>query len=372
MDIDISKVESKLQFEFAKDVKASFKQYIDAGLGAKHVQQLYSVNKTGQIVSGLIKVPSVHLEQVLSRSGPDGLYIKEKVRRSHPIMFPFALIHHSQLKEGIDDILEHIGKRDDFCGVHRSSAGSLSLRVKPESIAKARKDLCIDSLFTEFNETIVPSKFFQVQGFPTGTTAIAAASALHEWGWDVLPIKDWAMSPWMQCWLVGATSEPPGEYICIQDQVVTVVTDGVKQNKPDQKKLVDVVFEQDAWARYVRSAQIDNSSNTTSYQRPAQPAQVAAPKVQQVVVDRIESSETAVMSKVTEITDTLRNQVRQELTLLKQQQQSSDAKTQEIAQQSNLTTQKVDEACARVVSVEQTAAIADQKQSPPRKDAKKQ
>ena len=301
-------------------------------------------------------------------------------------MFPFALIHHSQLKEGIDDILEHIGKRDDFCGVHHSSAGSLSLRFKPESIAKARKDLCIDGLFTEFNETIVPSKFFQVQGFPTGTAAIAAASALHEWGWDVLPIKNWAMSPWMQCWLVGATSEPPGEYICIQDQVVTVVT----QNKPDQKKLVDVVFEQDAWARYVRSAQIDNSSNTTSYQRPAQPTQVAAPKVQQVVVDRIESSETAVMSKVTEITDTLRNQVRQELTLLKQQQQSSDAKIQEIAQQSNLTTQKVDEACARVVSVERTvsakceeirkqqqqmedkllAAIADQKQSPPRKDAK--
>lgn len=109
--------------------------------------------------------------------------------------------------------------------------------------------------------------------------------------------------------------------------------------------------------------------------------------MQQVVVDRIESSETAVMSKVTEITDTLRNQVRQELTLLKQQQQSSDAKIQDFAQQSTLTTQKVDEACARVVSVEQTvsgmceeirkqqqqmedkllAAIADQKQSPPRK-----
>lgn len=155
--------------------------------------------------------------------------------------------------------------------------------------------------------------------------------------------------------------------------------------------MVDVVFEQDAWARYVRSAQIDNTSTAASSQRPAQPAQVAAPKVQQVVVDRIESSEISVMSKVTEITDTLRNQVRQELILLKQQQQSSDAKIQEIAQQSAIATQKVDEACARVVSVEQAvtakceeigkqqqqmedkllAAIADQKQSPPRKDSKK-
>lgn len=62
VDIDLAKIDTKLQFEFTKDMKTSFKQYIDAALGAKHVQQMYSVDKTGQIVSGLIKVPSVHLE----------------------------------------------------------------------------------------------------------------------------------------------------------------------------------------------------------------------------------------------------------------------------------------------------------------------
>lgn len=182
VDIDFSKVDARLQFEFAIDVKASFKRYIDAALGAKHAQQMYSVNKTDQIVSGLIKVPSVHLEQVLSRSGPDGLYIKEKVRPSRPILFPFALIHHSQLKDDFNRVLEHACKRDDFCGLHRSSAGSLSLRFKPDAIAKARKNFCIDGLFTEFNETMVPTKFFQVQGFPTGTSAASAAAAFREWG----------------------------------------------------------------------------------------------------------------------------------------------------------------------------------------------
>ena len=293
VDIDLQKIESKLQFEFAKDFKASFKQCVGAAIGSKNLQQVYSITKRDQVVSGLIKIQKVHLEQILTRSGPDGLYFKEKVRAGHQVVFPVALIHNSQLKDDIDKVLEHICKDDSFCGVHRSTSGSLSLHFRPDGIAKARKDLCQEGFFTEFNKSIVATKFFQVQGFPTGTSGVAAAEALHEWGWDVVPIKSWALSPWMQCWLVGTVSEPPGDYICIQDHMVTIVPDGMKSAKQSSKK-EDLVFSQDPWSKYLTTASLKASAVADPTQpKPAVPA----PKVQQVVADRIQSSESSCFVK---------------------------------------------------------------------------
>ena len=166
VDIDLLKIDSKLQFEFAKDLKSSFKQCVSTAIGPKNLQQMYSVTKTDQLVSGLVKVPKVHLEQILTRSGPDGLYFKEKIRPGHTSLFPVALIHNSQLKDDIKKVLEYICKDDNFCGVHRSTSGSLSLRFRPDGISKARKDLCQDGLFTEFNQSIVATKFFSSPRFP--------------------------------------------------------------------------------------------------------------------------------------------------------------------------------------------------------------
>lgn len=350
VDIDLLKIDSKLQFEFAKDLKSSFKQCVSTAIGPKNLQQMYSVTMTDQLVSGLVKVPKVHLEQILTRSGPDGLYFKEKIRPGHTSLFPVALIHNSQLKDDIKKVLEYICKDDNFCGVHRSTSGSLSLRFRPDGISKARKDLCQDGLFTEFNQSIVATKFFQVQGFPTGTTGIAVAEALHEWGWDTVPIKSWAISPWMQCWLIGTTSDPPGEYICIQNHMVTIVPDGVKPTKQPAKN-VDLVFTQDPWSKYVTTANLNASAPTDL----AQPRiTVPAPKVQQVVADRIQSAESSVLSKVNDITDALREQMQQELAALKQQQQSTDAKMNQTIQQMAVTNQKMDETVNHVKTMETT------------------
>jgi hypothetical protein len=72
---------------------------------------------------------------------------------------------------------------------------------------------------------MVPTAYYQVQGFPTGISSTTVATSLKEWGWDVIPVKQWSFSPGMICWLVGGCCEPPGEYISVQDFMVAVVSE---------------------------------------------------------------------------------------------------------------------------------------------------
>jgi len=112
-----------------------------------------------------------------------------------------------------------------------------------------------------------------------------------------------------------------------------------------------LVFTQDPWSKYVTTANLNASAPTDL----AQPRiTVPAPKVQQVVADRIQSAESSVLSKVNDITDALREQMQQELAALKQQQQSTDAKMNQTIQQMAVTNQKMDETVNHVKTMETT------------------
>ena len=39
---------------------------------------------------------------------------------------------------------------------------------------------------------MVPTAYYQVQGFPTGISSTTVATSLKEWGWDVIPVKQWS------------------------------------------------------------------------------------------------------------------------------------------------------------------------------------
>ena len=103
---------------------------------------------------------------------------------------------------------------------------------------------------------------------------------------------------------------------------------------------------------YLSSAANLNASAPTDLVQPR--ITVPAPKVQQVVADRIQSAESSVLSKVNDITDALREQMQQELAALKQQQQSTDAKMNQTIQQMAVTNQKMDETVNHVKTMETT------------------
>ena len=87
--------------------------------------------------------PLSHAFDILKRSGPNGIYIKEKVRDERDANCVSALIHSSHTQEkNYEAALEKAKQLPHFCGVHRSNTGSKSFRFQPEGIENARRTLC--------------------------------------------------------------------------------------------------------------------------------------------------------------------------------------------------------------------------------------
>ena len=315
VDLELDQVDTAVQHQLSTNVKSAFRSIVCAALGEKCVQLMYSISQRNNVISALIKAPRCHLEQLLLRSGPNGLYVKEKVRPQRTTVCPTALIHETHLREpNLGKFLDVAAKLPSFAGVHRSSTGSKSFRFYPAGIKRARLDLCKSDLFSDINCELVPSKFYQVQGIPIGVPPAAIVEALSNWGWTIVCIKSWSLSPLMVSWLVGCDSEPPGEFIAIKDYIVTVVPDGV--SKPISKtrpSLSDPLSSNDPWARYFEKAKIDEQSAAASViPRPPCPA----PKVQQVVENRIEASEAKVMAEVARITSEMQKEFKEQICAL--------------------------------------------------------
>lgn len=316
LDIELPQLASDIQFEFNRDLKASFRKAARLAVGGEHLQQVYSITSSNNTVSGLIKFPKQFLQETLKRSGANGVYMKEKYRPGKDISLAVAMIHSSHLKEDYTKAFTRATSNAHFLGVHRSATGSKSLRFQPDNIAAARKEFAKDDLYEDFNIDMVPKTFYQVQGFPSGLSAHTVASAMKEWGWNVLPIKQWSLTPGMICWLVGSVADPPGEYIAVQDFMVTVVPD---KNMP--VKRAPAMTPHDAWSSFRRTTSPRPVSSTAVV--PQAPG--AAPRVQQVVADRIQSTETEILTKVQEITSTLKSQVQTEILALQKRQSSAEA-----------------------------------------------
>ena len=256
IDIEISHIDPCMQQEVDKNTRYAFKQIVHAAFSEQIALECYSVFVRFAVLQGIIKIPAPQLANVLRRSGPDGIFAKEKWR-AQPVRLPLALIHQSHLREkNWDCAVKAASELPGFLGIHRSTTGSKSLRFDDKGIAKARELLCVSGLYTEDNISVVATHFFQVQGIPSGTTAAVLCAGLRQWGWTVIPVKSWPLSPTHAIWLVGSAAEPPGEFMVLQDATVTVVKDG-PVNRPPSSSLkpaqVDPLQVNDPWARFTKA-----------------------------------------------------------------------------------------------------------------------
>jgi hypothetical protein len=322
VEIEIDKVDNTMQQQIDKNPRWAFKQIMIAALSEGVVMQVYSVSMRADVLQGIIKVPASQLANVLSRSGPDGIFLKEKFRQDKAIALPLALIHHSHLmQKDFDQATLTARALPHFCGIHRSSTGSKSLRFRAEGIAKARSTLCTPGLFTDENIHVVANKYFQVQGLPSGTSASAVANGLRQWGWTTIPIKTWPLSYNHAVWLVGAADEPPGDFLSLQNATVTIVKDGIPLTTappPTAVPLQDPLQLNDPWAR-VQKATLSPTADPPI--RP--PAPTPTPKVQAVVESRIVEAEARMTEAMQTLVQSLREDVTREVTSLREAQSTA-------------------------------------------------
>eukprot|EP00439_Symbiodinium_sp_Y106_P031323 s91_g3.t1 len=298
IDIEISHIDPCMQQEVDKNTRYAFKQIVHAAFSEQIALECYSVFVRFAVLQGIIKIPAPQLANVLRRSGPDGIFAKEKWR-AQPVRLPLALIHQSHLREkNWDCAVKAASELPGFLGIHRSTTGSKSLRFDDKGIAKARELLCVSGLYTEDNISVVATHFFQVQGIPSGTTAAALCAGLRQWGWTVIPVKSWPLSPTHAIWLVGSAAEPPGEFMVLQDATVTVVKDG-PVNRPPSSSL--------------------------------KPAQVDPLQVQSVVESRIVDAEKRLADQMQTMLKSVRQEFEEQFVKLRQDQssqmQTSDQQT---------------------------------------------
>ncbi|CAE6970006.1 unnamed protein product [Symbiodinium sp. CCMP2456] len=257
IDIEIHCIDPCMQRGVDKNARYAFKQIVHAAFSEQIVSECYSVFVRASVLQGIIKIPVSQLINVLRRPGPDGIFAKEKWR-AQPVQLPLALIHQSQLREkNWDNAVKAASELSGFAGVHRSATGSKSLRFDDKGIAKARETLCVSGLYSDDNISVVATHFFQVQGIPSGTAAAAVCAGLRQWGWTVIPVKSWPLSPTHAIWLVGSATEPPGKFLVLQDVTVTVVKDGPSTRQsttPSKSVPVDPLRANDPWARFTRAS----------------------------------------------------------------------------------------------------------------------
>ena len=314
VDVEIGQVDALMQQEIDKNPRFAFKQIVQAAFSEHVVREAYAVHSRLSTLHGLVKVPAAQLANVLKRSGPDGIFTKEKWRTGAPSL-PLALIHHSHLREKDWDKAIRVASRlAGFSGIHRSSTGSKSLRFSADGIANARTTLCLPDLYTSDNVAVVAKAFYQVQGLPSGMTATAVATGLRDWGWVTIPVKSWPLGASNCVWLVGTADEPPGEFLCLHDTTVTIVKDGARP--PSAPTVVSVEAEDplqisDPWARFKRNQM---TSVSPSLQPPTPKASPPAPpKVQAVVESRIVDAETRLTAHVDGLMQALRQEFSQQI-----------------------------------------------------------
>ena len=97
VDVEIGQVDVLMQQEIDKNPRFAFKQIVQAAFSEHVVRETYAVHTRSSTLHGLIKVPAAQLANVLKRSGPDGIFAKEKWRTGAPSL-PLALIHQSHLR----------------------------------------------------------------------------------------------------------------------------------------------------------------------------------------------------------------------------------------------------------------------------------
>ena len=108
IDIEIHCIDPCMQLEVDKNARHAFKQIVHAAFSEQIVSECYSVFVRASVLQGIIKIPVSQLMNVLRRSGPDGIFAKEKWR-AQPVQFPLALIHQSQLREKSWDNAANVG-----------------------------------------------------------------------------------------------------------------------------------------------------------------------------------------------------------------------------------------------------------------------
>ena len=331
VQIEVDQLEHHLRNEVSRQGSQAFNSILRAALPPPLVIQTYAIGWDPQTMYGLARVPLVHYHDVLKRSGPNGIYIKEKIRDGVKAQCIFALIHSSHLKcKTFNEALEQATALPHFGGVHRSNTGSKSIRFQADGIEHARRKLCKDDLFTDDNISVVTSQYHQVQGLPMGTSSAAVARGLKAWGWNVIPIKSWASSSSTIVWLVGSADQPPGEYMVCDGNPVTIVRDiqtlpATSSTKAEKlrNRGIDPLTLNDPWANVVKATFTASSPPPA----PPAPAQAHAPKVQQVVEDRIQHMEKQVMDKVNGLVDDLRHSLTSDIKKINSQ--SSDTTTDE-------------------------------------------
>ncbi|CAE7301937.1 SPBC776.05 [Symbiodinium necroappetens] len=340
IDIEIDCIDPCMQREVDKNARYAFKQIVHAAFSEQIVSECYSVFVRASVLQGIIKIPVSQLINVLRRSGPDGIFAKEKWR-AQPVQLPLALIHQSQLREkNWDTAVKAASELSGFAGIHRSATGSKSLRFDDKGIAKAREVLCVSGLYSDDNISVVATHFFQVQGIPSGTTAAALCAGLRQWGWTVIPVKSWPLSPTHAIWLVGSATEPPGEFLILQDVTVTVVKDGpsTRQSTTPSKSVpvdplqVQTVVESrivDAEKRLADQMQSMLTSARLEFQeqldklRQDQASVMQMPGPQTDVDARITSAEQRITDQMQTTFQSMRQEFGQQCETLRQEQASS-------------------------------------------------
>eukprot|EP00439_Symbiodinium_sp_Y106_P033833 s1606_g4.t1 len=181
VQIEVDQLEPHLRSEVSRQGSQAFNSILRAALSSSLVIQTYAIGWDPQTMYGLARVPVEHSYDILKRSGPNGIYIKEKIRDGVKAQCNFALIHSSHLKDKtFTDVLEQATSLPHYGGVHRSNTGSKSFRFQANGIEQARRKLCKDDMFTDDNISIITNQYHQVQGLPMGTSSAAVQQVVED------------------------------------------------------------------------------------------------------------------------------------------------------------------------------------------------
>ena len=236
VQIEVDQLEPHLRSEVSRQGSQAFNSILRAALSSSLVIQTYAIGWDPQTMYGLARVPVEHAYDILKRSGPNGIYIKEKIRDGVKAQCNFALIHSSHLKDKtFTDVLEQATSLPHYGGVHRSNTGSKSFRFQANGVEQARRKLCKDDMFTDDNISIITNQYHQVQGLPMGTSSAAVARGLKAWGWNVIPIKSWALNSSTIVWLAGSADQPPWSVTAILSPLLAMSKENQPLRQPKQR-----------------------------------------------------------------------------------------------------------------------------------------